>query len=76
MATGWLEPPLRGRSSIAPADSTPGRERTRAEYLIEELGLLGGVGELFLVDLDVHGEDVVLIEAGVDGLELRRGCGS
>ena len=28
-ATGWLEPPARGRSSTPPADSTPGRERTR-----------------------------------------------
>src|SRR5262249_32626855 len=35
-----------------------------------ELRFLGGVGELVLVDFDGEGEDVVLIEAGIDGLEL------
>jgi hypothetical protein len=29
MATGWFEPPSKGKLSIAPADSTPGKERTR-----------------------------------------------
>ena len=56
---------------MAPADSTPGMVRTRSAILLDELRLLGGVGELFFVDLDVHGENVLLIEAGIDGLKLR-----
>ena len=40
------------------------------EHRVEELRFLRGVGELLLVDHDGQGEDVVLVEAGVHGLEV------